>query len=208
MAGDVKESCHADCRRLHLYLLLALFPLLAALISLYGLVASPATVMDHIGLWPASFPKAPSTSSARSSKALISANTGGLSIGFLGGLAVTLWSANGGIKTMFEAMNIAYGRTEERGFVALNLLTLGFTLGALLLVILLIPRYSGSCPCCSVRSGLAACPGSDRAGSLAGPPPGVIGGALWPFSTVTAPAAPGPTGETCCPAPRWRRLRG
>src|SRR5690606_10443691 len=54
------------------------------------------------------------------------------------GLAVALWSANNGIKALFEAMNIAYDETEKRGFIHLNLLSLSLTLGALVLGIVLI----------------------------------------------------------------------
>ncbi|RWP55373.1 YihY/virulence factor BrkB family protein, partial [Mesorhizobium sp.] len=59
--------------------------------------------------------------------------TGALSFGFMFGLAVALWSASNGIKTLFEAMNIAYEESEKRGFIHLNLLALGFTLGAILI---------------------------------------------------------------------------
>jgi len=49
-----------------------------------------------------------------------------------------LWSANNGIKTLFEAMNIAYGEVEKRSFVRLNLITFVFTLGAVVVSILFI----------------------------------------------------------------------
>jgi membrane protein len=61
-----------------------------------------------------------------------------LSIAFVVGLAVALWSTNSGIKAMFEAMNIAYGETEKRSLVRLNLMSLAFTLGALLIAVVLI----------------------------------------------------------------------
>jgi membrane protein len=61
-----------------------------------------------------------------------------LGIGFLVGLAIALWSANNGIKALFDAMNIAYEETEKRGFVMLNLFSAAFTLGALLIGICLL----------------------------------------------------------------------
>ena len=50
--------------------------------------------------------------------------TAALSFGFFFGLAIALWSANSGIKTLFEAMNIAYDEDEKRSFLGLNLLSL------------------------------------------------------------------------------------
>ena len=53
---------------------------------------------------------------------------GTLGISFLIGLAISLWSANGGIKALFDALNTVYGEKEERSFIRLNATTLAFTL--------------------------------------------------------------------------------
>ena len=42
------------------------------------------------------------------------------------------------MKALLEAMNVAYGETEKRGFVKLTLISLGFTLGAIVLLLALI----------------------------------------------------------------------
>lgn len=120
------------------YLLLALFPFLAALVSIYGLLASPAAVTEHLELLSGFLPAAGIEIIRTQLENLVSASSGALSLTAIGSLAVALWSANGGLKTLFEAMNVAYGRTEERTFISRNLLTLSFTLGALVLIILLI----------------------------------------------------------------------
>src|SRR5437764_9449485 len=46
---------------------------------------------------------------------------------FLIGLVISLWSANGGIKALFDALNVVYEEKEERSFIRLNAITLGFT---------------------------------------------------------------------------------
>src|SRR5207237_7831978 len=38
-----------------------------------------------------------------------------------------LWSANGGIKALFDALNVVYGEKEQRSFIRLNAITLAFT---------------------------------------------------------------------------------
>ena len=47
-----------------------------------------------------------------------------------------MWSANGGVKHVFDALNLVYNEREKRNFVVLNLVSLGFTAGALLFLIL------------------------------------------------------------------------
>ena len=66
------------------------------------------------------------------------AGRGGAQLRFHLRPALRLWSANSGIKTLFEALNVAYDETEKRSFVRLNLVSLLFTLGAILIGILFI----------------------------------------------------------------------
>ena len=63
-------------------------------------------------------------------EALAGQDRGSLSIGLVVALLTAFWSANNGVKTLFEAMNIAYEEREKRSFILLNLIALGFTLGA------------------------------------------------------------------------------
>jgi membrane protein len=55
-----------------------------------------------------------------------------LSLGFIIGLAVALWSANAGMKAIIDAFNVVYDEKEKRSFVKLNLVSLLFTLVAIL----------------------------------------------------------------------------
>jgi membrane protein len=113
------------------YLLLALFPALAAFVSIYGFVADPKTIAEHIAFLGGVLPSGGLDLIRSQLEALARQDAGALSFGFTLGLAVALWSANNGIKTIFEAMNIAYEETEKRSFVRLNLLAFAFTLGAI-----------------------------------------------------------------------------
>jgi membrane protein len=120
------------------YLLLALFPALAAFVSIYGFVADPVTIADHIAFLGTILPSGGVELIGEQLKRLTQQPPESLSLGFIGGLLFALWSANNGIKTLFEAMNIAYDETEKRGFIKLNLITLGITFGALLLGVVMI----------------------------------------------------------------------
>ncbi len=120
------------------YLLLALFPALAAFVSLYGFVADPTTIADHIAFLGGFLPTAGVDLIESQLEALLSQDVDALSFGFLLGLAIALWTANSGMKSLFDAMNVAYGEREKRSFVAYNLASLAFTMGALMIGILLI----------------------------------------------------------------------
>jgi membrane protein len=120
------------------YILLALFPALAAFVSLYGLVSDPVTIADHIAFLGGLMPSGGVEIIESQLDALASQQVDALSIGFLLGLGIALWSANNGIKTMFDAMNIVYEEEEKRGFIKLNAFSALFTLGAILIGIILI----------------------------------------------------------------------
>ena len=111
------------------YLLLALFPALAAFVSLYGFVADPVTVADHVAYLGGLLPAGGLDIIRQQLQALARQDHGALGVGFFVGLAIALWSANSGIKALFDAMNIAYEETEKRSFLKLNLLSITFTIG-------------------------------------------------------------------------------
>lgn len=120
------------------YFLLALFPGLAAFVALYGLVADPLTIADHVQALEGIAPAAAIGLIHTQLEALASQTRNTLNFAFYGGLAVSLWSVNAAIKALFEAMNIAYNEKEKRSFLRLNLLSLGFTMGAIFTGFLLI----------------------------------------------------------------------
>jgi membrane protein len=120
------------------YLLLALFPALAAFVSIYGFVADPQTIADHIAFLGGVLPSGGVEIIQSQLQSLVQQDTGSLSFGFITGLLLALWSANSGIKTLFDAMNIAYEEEEKRGFIKLNLLSMTFTLGAILIAVLFL----------------------------------------------------------------------
>jgi membrane protein len=61
-----------------------------------------------------------------------------LGLAFLVSLAIALWSANAGMKALFDALNIVYDAKETRGLIKLNAVSLAFTGGALIVLVLAI----------------------------------------------------------------------
>lgn len=120
------------------YLLLSIFPAISVFVSLYGLVADPSSVVDRLAFFGSAMPEQAFELILGQLRNLTSAPQASLSATLLGSLAIALWSANAGMKALFEAMNVAYGETEKRGFIWLNLTALSFTFASLVLVVLII----------------------------------------------------------------------
>ncbi|MBS9721895.1 YihY/virulence factor BrkB family protein [Tianweitania sp. BSSL-BM11] len=120
------------------YLLLALFPALAAFVSVYGFVADPRTVADQVAYLGAMLPQGSIDMIQAQLQALTTQETSSLSLSFIFGLGIALWSANNGVKALFEAMNVAYREEETRSFIRVNLVSFMFTLGAIVIGILMI----------------------------------------------------------------------
>src|SRR3984893_11630730 len=109
------------------YLLLALFPALAALVSVYGLVANPAGVAESVQSLSGMLP--PSTVEVIGDELtqLVSASSKSLSLGAVIGVVIALWSGVHGILGIMTALNIAYDQPERRGYIRFNATALALT---------------------------------------------------------------------------------
>ena len=58
-------------------------------------------------------------------------------------LLLALYSATSGVKTLFEALNVAYEEEETRGFLRLNLTAFAFTVVAVIGVAVMIAVIVG-----------------------------------------------------------------
>ena len=117
------------------YAILALFPAIGALVSIYGLVADPGTINGQLANLQGILPSGALDIVGEQVKRI--AAKGGGTLGFTAafGILLSIWSANGGMKAIFDALNIVYEEKEKRNFIWLNLRSLTFTAGALLFVI-------------------------------------------------------------------------
>jgi len=118
------------------YGLLAIFPAIGAVVSLYGLFADAATIKGTLDQLSSLVPGGALEVIGDQIQRVTSAGNGTLSFSFLVGLAIAIWGANAGVKAVFDAINVAYGAKEERGFFKLNLISLAFTVGAIVFVLL------------------------------------------------------------------------
>jgi membrane protein len=118
------------------YALLAVFPAIAALVSIYGLFADPGTIQEHLNTLSGVLPGGALDIIREQVIRIASQGGGTLGFGFIFGLGLSLWSSNAGMKAIFDALNIVYGEEEKRSFIKLNLLSLSFTLGAIAFILI------------------------------------------------------------------------
>jgi membrane protein len=114
------------------YVLLAIFPGIAALVSVYGLFADATTISKHLDLLAGLLPGGAVDIVSEQLQRLTAQPSGKLGLTFFVGLGISLWSANAGIKAIFDALNIVYGEKEKRSFIKLNAVSLAFTAGMLI----------------------------------------------------------------------------
>jgi membrane protein len=126
------------------YSLLAIFPAIAALVALYGLFADPSQIAKHVDTLSGVLPGGALDVIRNQMNLVASQGASKLGITFLVGLAVSLWSANTGIKSIFDALNLVYDEEEKRGLIRLNLVSLAFTVAAILFLLLAIACIAAS----------------------------------------------------------------
>jgi len=120
------------------YILLSIFPGIAALISIYGLFANPADIANHLDTLANVAPGGALDLLRDEMTRLASQRGTTLGVGFLVSLAVSLWTANSGVSAIFDALNIVYEEEERRGLVKYYLTTLTFTIATVIFVLLAI----------------------------------------------------------------------
>jgi hypothetical protein len=108
------------------YGLLALFPAITALVSSYALFADPKSINDHLAFLADTLPAGTYSIVHDQIERVLAKGDVKLGIAFLASLLLAVWSANGGMKAIIDALNVVYDENEKRGFV--NAVSLSFTL--------------------------------------------------------------------------------
>jgi membrane protein len=111
------------------YGFLAIFPLLMAMVLIYGLVVEPQQIADQInsiGALPEDARKL-----ITDQVTLASTQSTGAGIGLVLAIVLALWSASAGLANLVTAISTAYDEEEKRNFVKKRGLALLLTLGTI-----------------------------------------------------------------------------
>ncbi|GAA3529095.1 ribonuclease [Aeromicrobium flavum] len=112
------------------YLFTSLFPALIAAVSIYGLVADPATVADQTERISEALPADAASLVNGQLEQLTSAPSGSLGLGAAVAILLAVYAASGGVGNLVTAINQLYGLEDARSFVARKALALGLTVAA------------------------------------------------------------------------------
>ncbi len=113
------------------YGLLALFPAITALVSIYGFFTDPSEINAQLSFLAGVVPDAAYQIISAQVQRISQTGNFQLGFGFVFGLAVALWGANAGMKAIMDALNVVYEEEEKRSFIRLTLVAFAFTLGAI-----------------------------------------------------------------------------
>jgi membrane protein len=117
------------------YLLLATFPAIAAFVSVYGLFMDIQGVEHQLVELSRVFPRAAVDLIGEEMRRLASQRQETLSAALAGSALASVWSANAGMKALFDGLNVTYGEVEKRPYLRRTLITYAATLSALLFLI-------------------------------------------------------------------------
>lgn len=117
------------CAGVAFYLFLAVFPALAAVVMLFGVVFDPGEIrglIEDTAVLPADVRGIFESQL----EAVTASSEQGVALGFFIALMLALLAAGKGTKALIQALNLAYLEDEDRGFLRLNVTVFLLSLGA------------------------------------------------------------------------------
>jgi membrane protein len=117
------------------YAMLAIFPAIIAVVTVYGMVADPDQVKTQVGEIAKSLPAGADELLTNQLTNVVNAGRQALSIGLVLSLLALLWSVSSGVQGLIKSLNVIYDEKETRGFVKLRGLSLLLTLGAIVVAV-------------------------------------------------------------------------
>jgi len=110
------------------YATLALFPSISVVISIYGLVFDPASVVPHLAVVRELMPDAAFMLIEERVLQLVNHQGDRLSLGLLISVMLSLWSSASGTKSLLAALNLTNDLREHRSFTRYQVTALAMTL--------------------------------------------------------------------------------
>jgi len=113
------------------FVMLSLFPTLAAFVTVYGLFADPTDAAARVSFLYSVMPSGVAQFLSGEMQRLAENSHTQRTFTLVWTLALSMWTANGAIKGLFNGRNVAYPEVEKRHIVKYNLMCMAFTVGGL-----------------------------------------------------------------------------
>jgi len=115
--------------------LLAIPAILTAVVSIYGLIASPDDVESQIeDVLSGASPEVQSIIGEQLA-AVAGGSNSGLAVGAAAGVLLAMWTASGAVAKLIATLNVIFGVSEDRRFFHLRGLALAITGGAVVVIV-------------------------------------------------------------------------
>jgi membrane protein len=118
------------------YFLLAIFPLLAAMVSLYGFFVSADTLHLHMQYLVGIVPVESRYILEEQIEQVVTKTKTTLGIGLIVSLLLAIWSGGKGSQALVTACNITYDEKSKRSFLLQIMIRIMFTLGAVFILLI------------------------------------------------------------------------
>lgn len=120
------------------YAMLAIFPSIIGMVSVYALVADPHDIRSQLDPVIRALPPGGGELLVNQLTGAVESGRDGLTFGVVISLLATVWAASGGVRALMTGLNVINRRPETRGFLKLRALAVGLTVGALLIAAVVI----------------------------------------------------------------------
>jgi Predicted membrane protein len=118
------------------FVMLSLFPTLAAFVTVYGLFADPTQASERLTFLYSMMPQGVADFLGGEMQRLAENSSSELTFTLIWTLLLSIWSANGAVQVLFYGLNVAYSEIETRNIVTYRLICLAFTVSGLLALLL------------------------------------------------------------------------
>jgi len=127
--GFFADRVLANAAGVTYYSLLAIFPGIAAVVSVFGLFADPHALASHLGTVSGVVPGGGIEVIRGELDRLAGQGKTTLGISFAVSLLLSLWFANSSMTALFDALNIVYDEKEKRSYLKFYATSLAVTVG-------------------------------------------------------------------------------
>jgi len=117
------------------FALLSIPPAMVAVVSVYGLVASPADVSRRIDEVSSAMPTEAHQLVTDQLQQIVHTSSTSLGLALVVGIVIALWSASSAIKQLLVALSAVYDVPESRSYVRVRALAAALTLGGIVFVV-------------------------------------------------------------------------
>ncbi len=117
------------------YFLLSVFPAIAALVSIWGLFADPGDLSELAGQFYRFLGEETAKLLTDSLSVVNAKSDTSLGLTFLFALLGSFWSTRKGLAALIQAVNVAYTEPEKRGFFKTLLISFGFAILTIVMVL-------------------------------------------------------------------------